>query len=324
MTNDTRTRPAAAGPAPGDANITAVPVRNYSTWLACVVTLIGASMLLSALVTNPRFEWGVVKEYLFSPAILTGLGRTLELTVMVMVLAFVLGTLLAVARLSANPVLQATSLAYIWFFRGTPVLVQLIFWYNLSALYSSLSLGIPFGPAFLRADTNSLITPFIAALVGLTLNEAAYMAEITRGGIQSVDSGQFEAATALGLTRAQSLRKVILPQAMRVIVPPTANETINLLKVTALVSVITLPELLYSAQIIYSRTFQTIPLLIVASLWYLVVTTVLTFVQYLLERRYGRGSSPTSRGPSATMRGIRSIGRAFRTGPKATRQEATR
>jgi polar amino acid transport system permease protein len=281
-------------------------------------------MLVNALVTNQRFEWGVVAEYLFSPAILTGLGRTVELTVLVMLMAFVLGTLLAVARLSTNPVLRATSLAYIWFFRGTPVLVQLIFWYNLSALYSSLSLGIPFGPAFLTADTNSLITPFVAALVGLTLNEAAYMAEITRGGIQSVDKGQFEAATALGLTRVQSLRKVILPQAMRVVVPPTANESINLLKVTALVSVITLPELLYSAQIIYSRTFQTIPLLIVASLWYLVITTVLTFFQYLLEKRYGRGSSPTPRGPSTTLRGIRAVAGAFRSGPNPNRQEATR
>jgi polar amino acid transport system permease protein len=324
MMNDTLTRPAAAGTAPEEGDITAVPVRNYGTWAACAVTLVGASMLVNALVTNQRFEWGVVAEYLFAPAILTGLGRTLELTILVMLLAFALGTLLAVARLSTNPVLRATSLAYIWFFRGTPVLVQLIFWYNLSALYSSLSLGVPFGPELFKADTNVLITPFIAALVGLTLNEAAYMAEIVRAGIQSVDRGQAEAATALGLTRVQALRKVILPQAMRVVVPPTANETINLLKVTALVSVITLPELLYSAQIIYSRTFQTIPLLIVASLWYLVVTTVLTFFQYLLEKRYGRGSShPSVRGDNPGVRVIRNVSLAFRSG-RARTEEATR
>jgi polar amino acid transport system permease protein len=194
-------------------------------------------------------------------------------------------------RLSPNPLLSNVAYGYIWFFRGTPVLVQLIFWFNLAVLVPNISLGIPFGPTFVSWDTNSVITPFVAALLGLGLNEAAYMAEISRAGIQSVDEGQVEASSALGMSRAQTMRRIVLPQAMRVIIPPTGNEVISMLKTTSLVSVVAMPELFYNTQQIYARTYQTIPLLIVASIWYLILTSVLTTGQFYIERHYGRGSS---------------------------------
>ena len=194
---------------------------------------------------------------------------TIELTVIAMAIGIALGVLLAVMRLSPNPLVSSASWLYIWFFRGTPVLVQLLFWYNIAALYPKIALGIPFGPAFVHADANTLITAFAAAILGLGLNEGAYMAEIVRAGIISVDEGQTDAAQSLGMTRLQTLRRIVLPQAMRVIIPPTGNETISMLKTTSLASVIAVTELLYSAQQIYAVNFKTIPLLIVASIWYL-------------------------------------------------------
>jgi polar amino acid transport system permease protein len=270
---------------------TAVPVRHPGRWLAIGVVAVLAAMLVNTILTNPRFEWSVVGEYFTSETLMLGLRLTLVLTVIVMVGGIVLGILLAVMRLSPNPVLSGAAGAYIWLFRGTPVLVQLIFWFNLAALYPRLSVGVPFGPELAVLDANAFITPFMAAVLGLGLNEAAYMAEIVRAGIQSVDEGQTEAASALGMRRMLTMRRIVLPQAMRVIIPPTGNETISMLKTTSLVSVISVGDLLYSAQIIYSRTFQTIPLLIAASIWYLLVTTVLTFVQSGVERRFSRGSS---------------------------------
>ncbi|HLX21431.1 MAG TPA: amino acid ABC transporter permease, partial [Gaiellaceae bacterium] len=178
----------------------------------------------------------------------------------------------------------------IWFFRGTPVLVQILFWFNLALLFPKIALGIPFGPTFYHHSVNSLITPYNAAILALGLNEAAYMAEIVRAGILSVDEGQSEAAAAVGMTRSQTMRRIVLPQAMRVVVPPTGNETISMLKTSSLVSVIALADLLYSAQIIYARTYQTIQLLLVASIWYLICTTVLSIGQYYVERHYARGS----------------------------------
>jgi len=210
-----------------------------------------------------------------------------------MAIGIVLGVLLAVMRLSPNPLVSGASWVYIWLFRGTPVLVQILLWYNIAALYPRLSLGIPFGPTFAQVDANSLITPFVAGMLALGLNEGAYMAEIVRAGVISVPEGQTHAAQSLGMTRLQTMRRIVLPQAMRVIVPPTGNETISMLKTTSLVSVIALPhpELLYAAQLIYSVTYQTIQLLIVASLWYLIVTTVLTIGQFYLERYFGRGAT---------------------------------
>jgi polar amino acid transport system permease protein len=276
-------------------SIAAVPVRHPGRWVAMLVVFVLAAMLVHSMFTNPNFEWDVVGKYFAADTIIAGLWMTLLITLLVMVGGILLGIVLAVMRLSTNPVLTGAAGAYIWFFRGTPVLVQLIFWYNLAALFPRLSLGIPFGPEFVVLDANSLITPFVAALLGLGLNEAAYMAEIVRAGIEAVDEGQVEAAQALGMRRGMMMRRIVLPQAMRVIIPPTGNETISMLKTSSLVSVISMGDLLYSAQRISARTFQIIPLLLVASIWYLVVTTILTMVQTRIERRYSRGSRRSTR-----------------------------
>ncbi|MFC4946885.1 amino acid ABC transporter permease [Pseudonocardia sp. GCM10023141] len=279
--------------------IKAVPVRHPGRWVAVAVFAVLAAMLVHTVITNERFRWDVVGKYLFSGPVLNGLSNTLVLTVLSMIIGVVGGVVLAVMRLSPNPVLTSVAAGYIWLFRGTPLIAQLLFWNFLSALYPRLSLGIPFGPEFVSADTNMLITTFAACLLGLGLNEAAYMAEIVRSGLQSVDEGQSEAAGALGMSRMQTLRRVVLPQAMRVIIPPTGNETISMLKTTSLVVVIGYFELLTSVQRIYSVNFQTIPLLIVAAAWYLLLTSILSIGQGFVERRYGRGFD---RGPATTSR----------------------
>jgi len=271
--------------------IKAIPVRHPGRWLAAVVVLVLFAMLVHTLVTNPRFEWNVVWSYFLSRRVLDGLAITILLTVVCMVIGIVLGVILAVMRLSANPLLSGSSWVYIWFFRGTPVLVQLLVWFNLAFLYPKISLGVPFGPSWLTANANNLITPIAAAILGLGLNEGAYMSEIVRAGILSVEHGQGEAAQALGMARGLTMRRIILPQAMRVIIPPTGNETISMLKTSSLASVITVTELLYAVQLIYSVNFKTIPLLIVASIWYLIVTSVLTVGQYYVERYYARGAA---------------------------------
>ena len=250
--------------------------------------ILGVSLVHSA-ATNPRFGWDLVRHYFFSAEVLHGLVVTIELTVIAMVVGIVLGVLLAIMRLSPNPLVSGASWSYIWLFRGTPVLVQLLFWNFISAVYPVISLGIPFGPQFVEADANTLITPFVAAILGLGLNEGAYMSEIVRAGILSVHEGQTDAAHALGMTRLQTLRRIVLPQAMRVIIPPTGNETISMLKTSALVSVIAITDLLYSVQLIYAANYKQIPLLIVASIWYLILTTILSIGQYYIERHYGRG-----------------------------------
>jgi polar amino acid transport system permease protein len=274
-------------------DIRAVPVRHPGRWIAAVIVLVIAVAIVHSVATNPRFEWHVVGDYLFDERILEGVRVTIELMVIAMVIGVLLGALLAVMRLSPNPLVSRASWLYIWFFRGTPVLVQLLFWYNIAALYPRISLGIPFGPSFVHADANTLITPFTAAILGLGLNEGAYMAEIVRAGIISVDAGQSDAARALGMTRLQTMRRIVLPQAMRVIIPPTGNETISMLKTSSLASTIVVTELLYASQLIYSVNFKTIQLLIVASGWYIALTSILYVGQYYLERHYGRGSSRT-------------------------------
>ena len=293
--------------------IRAVPVRHPGRWVATVALLVLGAMFVHTLFANPRFEWDVVREFFFDGTILHGLRITLELTVIAMLVGVVLGVVLAVMRLSANPLVAGAAWVYIWLFRGTPVLVQIILWYNVSSLYPRLSLGLPFGPEIWHGSANDLITPFVAGILALGLNEAAYMAEIVRAGILSVDEGQTDAAQSLGMRRVLILRRVILPQAMRVIVPPTGNETISMLKTTSLVAFIAVTELLQSAQNIYSNNFKTIPLLIVVSLWYLAITSILTVGQFYVERFFGRGSSRT---PTATM--LQRIGRnltQFHQGP---------
>jgi len=258
-----------------------------------VIVVFLAVWFLYGVFTDPRFQWNVVGQYFLAENTLKGLGLTLVLTVLAMAIGITGGIVLAVMRLSPAPVVSSASWVYIWFFRGTPVLVQLLFWFYLAALTGPHpTVGIPFTHINLFSlDANAFITAFTAAVLGLGLNEAAYMAEIVRAGILSVDEGQTEAAQSIGMSRLQTMRLIVLPQAMRVIVPPTGNETISMLKTSSLASVIALNELLHSVQNVYSRTYQTMPLLIVASIWYLVMTSILTSGQFYVERYFGRGAT---------------------------------
>jgi polar amino acid transport system permease protein len=281
--------------------IEAVPVRHPGRWVAAAVVVVVAASVVRSFATNQAFYWGTVGSYLFDSRVLHGMLVTIELTVLAMAVGVALGVLLAVMRLSPNPIVAGASWLYIWFFRGTPLLVQILFWYDIGDLFpKGISLGVPFGPAVVDyTHANQLVTAFVAALLALALNEAAYMAEIVRAGIISVPEGQSEAASSLGMTRLQTMRRIVLPQAMRVILPPTGNETISMLKNTSLISVTAYAELLYATQEIANVNYRPIPLLIVASIWYLVLTSVLYVVQYFIERRYGRGFS---RAEQATMR----------------------
>lgn len=272
--------------------IVAVPVRHPGRWIAAGVMLVLAAMLVNSLVTNPAWRWDVVWDFLFSNRVLSGLWVTIELTLLAMVIGVVLGIVIAVMRLSANPIVSTIAWLYAWFFRGTPVLVQVIFWSFIAILYPVLSLGVPFGPEFVYFDSNLLIPIFAGAVLGFGLNEAAYMSEIVRAGILSVDPGQTEAAEALGMSRLKILRRIVLPQAMRVIIPPTGNETISMLKTTSLASVIAVGDLFTQVQLIYGGNLQQVPLLVVASIWYLVLTSLLSVVQYFIERRFSRGTVP--------------------------------
>ena len=281
--------PDAAESAAGE--IRAIPVRHVGRWIAAVIVLVIAVSLIHSMASDPNFQWSVVGHYLFDSRILQGVLVTIELTAAAQALGIVLGVLLAVMRLSANPLVSGASWLYILFFRGTPVLVQIVFWYSIGSLYPTIALGIPFGPQFLHLNANNIVTGLLTVVLGLGLNEGAYMSEIVRAGIISVDEGQNEAALSLGMTRLQTLRRIVLPQAMRVIIPPTGNETISMLKTTSLAAFVAGTELFSAASNIYSANFETIPLLIVASLWYLAMTSVLYVGQYYLERYYARGSS---------------------------------
>ena len=276
-------------PVPDEVVVRRRPWSGAGRWAGGGAVVLLAAMLTHTLATNPRFEWDVVGGHLFDETILLGVWRTIQLTMVSMAIGLVLGTVLAVMRMSPNPLLAGAAWSYVWFFRATPLLVQLLFWYNLAALYPDLSLGIPFGPDLVSVPSERLVNAFTAAILGLALHQAAYTAEIVRAGILAVDPGQREAATALGMSRMLALRRVILPQAMRAIVPPVGNEFVSMLKTTSLVSIIALPELLYSAQIIYARTYQTIPLLLVATMWYLALTAALSAAQHYIESHYGRG-----------------------------------
>lgn len=266
--------------APSAAPLRIVPARRTGQRAAAAVVLALLALGAVSVVRNRAFQWDVVGDYFTSASVLRGLGLTLWLTALVMLLGFALGTLLAVGRLSTNPVLQAVSWGYIWFFRSTPILVQLLFWFNIGALY----------PTILGIDTVNLLGPVAVAIIGLTLHEAAYAAEVVRGGILSVDRGQIEAAQSLGLGRWRRLTRIVLPQAMRSIVPPAGNMLIGTLKGTSIVSVIAVQDLLHSVQLVYHRTYQVVPLLLVATIWYVVVTSVLGVGQHYVERYYARGT----------------------------------
>jgi polar amino acid transport system permease protein len=258
-------------------------------WLAAVVLLVLAAQLLWFLVRNPRFGWGTVAEYLFDPSVLAGLGVTVGLAVAAMVVGSVVGAVVATAQLSDFGPARWVATLWVGLFRGIPPLVQLIFWFNLAYLLPRVSLGIPFGPTFVSWNANDLITPLTAGIIGLSLVESAYLAEIIRAGVLGVDLGQRDAARAMGFTPAQTFFRVVLPQAMRVIIPPAGSQFISVLKGTALVSVIAMDDLLHAVQVIYNRTYEIVPMLIVACVWYLVVVTLLTVGQRRLERRFARG-----------------------------------
>lgn len=270
--------------------INAKPVPRPSTWVWAAVVLLLVAMFVHGLLTNPNYHWDVVGTYLFDARIVAGVGWTLLLTVGSMLVGIVLAVLAAIMRQGTNPILRGVATAYIWFFRGTPIYTQLVFWGLLSVLYPTLSIGIPFGPAFVTFETSVVFNAAVAALLGLGLNEGAYLAEIVRGGLNSVDKGQAEAATALGMKRSTTLWRITIPQAMRVIVPPTGNETISMLKTTSLVLAVPFTlELTFVTNALGNQKFLPVPLLIVAAIYYLVITSVLMVGQHYVEAYYGRG-----------------------------------
>jgi polar amino acid transport system permease protein len=273
--------------------IDAIPLRHPWRWVAAVVIVILLALFLYGAATNEAYRWQVFGEFLFNERILLGVFNTLQLTVYSMVLAIVLGVILAVMRLSPNPVFRSVSWVFLWIFRGTPIYVQLTFWGLIPTIYKNIQLGVPFGPSFFQLDLQALSIPFLLATLGLALNEAAYMAEIIRAGISSVPEGQIEASTALGMPWGMAMRRTVLPQAMRVIIPPTGNEVISMLKTTSLVTAVPYTLDLYSiaTREIAAREFEPVPLLLVAAAWYLVVTSILMVGQFYLERYFSRGVS---------------------------------
>jgi len=302
----------------GDENLEVVPLRHYGRWLGVFFVALAVAMVVHTLwskLPDPtgrtvcrtvdgvkschpalvwRFGWDVVHQYFFSHLIFAGLWLTLQITFFSMLIGIALGIVVAVMRLSPNRVLSGTAWTYTWFLRGTPVIVQLFFWYFLHLLYPQLSLGIPFfHVTFLNINTSSVFSALNAAILGLGLNEAAYMSEIVRSGLISVDEGQIEAATSIGMTRSQTMRMVILPQAMRVIIPPTGNEVISMLKTSSLASFVTVQELFFVQGEISGANLEIMQLLIVASLWYILVTTVLSVGQFYVERHYAKGALRT-------------------------------
>ena len=266
------------------------PRRRRGRWLATLAVALVAGWLAQALLTNDTFDYGAVGDYVLDETILDGVRNTLLITLVAQAVGIAIGVLVALGRMSDNPLTASLSWCFVWFFRGTPVLVQIIFWFNLGLVFPTVGLSLPFVGEVFSQPTNTVITAFSAAILGLGINEGAYMAEIVRGGILSVDRGQTEAAQALGMTHTRTMRRIVLPQAMRVIIPPTGNELINMLKTSSLVVVISYAELLTSAQNIYSSNLKTLELLVVASAWYLALTSLLSTGQFFLERRFARGS----------------------------------
>ncbi|MCV7254475.1 amino acid ABC transporter permease [Mycolicibacterium fluoranthenivorans] len=273
--------------------IHAVPLRHPWRWVGAAVIVALTALFLYGAATNDAYRWSVYRKYLFDQRLLEGAWNTLQLTIYSMVLAILLGIILAVMRLSPNPVFRWVSWVFLWIFRGTPVYVQLVFWGLFPTIYKNLQLGIPFGPTFFTFNLQSLSIPFLLAVIGLGLNEGAYMAEIIRAGISSVPEGQSEASTALGMSWGMTMRRTVLPQAMRVIIPPTGNEIISMLKTTSLVTAVPYSYDLYGIAVrdIGGRIFEPVPMLMVAATWYLAVTSVLMVGQYYLERYFSRGAS---------------------------------
>ncbi|MGY4917767.1 amino acid ABC transporter permease [Streptomyces sp. 900116325] len=302
MTDIEKTGPADKSPAPstpsaGPEAIKAIPVRHYGRYVSAVIAIAALVAIVYAF-SQGKINWGAIPDYFFDDRIIKGVGQTLLLTALSMVIGIVGGILLAVMRLSRNPVTSSIAWFYIWFFRGTPVLVQLFVWFNLGLVFEYINLG----PIY-KDYWSSFMTPLLTALLGLGLNEAAYMAEICRAGLLSVDEGQTEASHALGMSHGKTLRRIVIPQAMRVIVPPTGNEVINMLKTTSLVSAVQFTELFRYAQDIGSSSGAPVEMYFLAAAWYLIMTSVLTVGQFYLERYYARGSSRSL--PPTPMQKIR-------------------
>ncbi|MFD7708977.1 amino acid ABC transporter permease [Streptomyces sp. NPDC059785] len=268
-----------------------VPVRHPWRWAAVVVTAVLLAQFAHGLATNPGWEWEVFAEFFTADVVLKAVWTTLQLTVYGTALGFALGIALAFMRLSASPFLKAVAFAYIWAFRSIPLIVQLLFWFNLAYLYKELRFGIPFGPGFYSFDTMGLVGAMSAAVLGLALHQAAYAAEIVRGGVLAVDQGQLEAAAALGIPKLRQIRRIVLPQAMRSILPNAANEVISLFKGTSIVSVMAIGELFYQVQVIYGRNGRVVPLLMVATAWYMLLTTALSVLQHYTERHFAKGTA---------------------------------
>ncbi|MFJ6618685.1 amino acid ABC transporter permease [Kitasatospora sp. NPDC091335] len=285
--------PSAAGAVDDDLAFEVTGRPRPARWFAVLAAAFFAVWLAWTVIVNPNLHWDIVAKYQFDGVILDGLWVTVQLTLISQVVGIVIGVVVAVMQLSDNPVLRTTAGAYTWFFRGTPLLVQLIFWFNLALLFPEISIGIPFdGPKLVSWQSNTLITGFVAALLGLSINEGAYMSEIVRAGIQSVDPGQREAGASLGMSNRQILTRVMLPQAMRVIIPPFGNQFISMLKTTSLVSVIAGADLMTVSQHLYLANFEVIALLIVASIWYLVLTTIASIAQHAVERKFNPAGAP--------------------------------
>ena len=267
-----------------DTNDRIIPLRHYGRWVSGAVLIVLLGLIVNAFVVG-QIDWPVVGKFFFSPELIRGLGNTILITVCSMGIGLILGVLFAVMRLSQNPVARGFAGLYIWLFRGAPVYLQLLIWFNLALIFPVINLG------FVEYRMVDVMTPFVAALLGLGLNEGAYMTEIVRSGILSVDKGQVDAATTLGMTRLVAMRRIILPQAMRVIIPPVGNEFIGLLKTSSMASAIAFTELLHRAQLIYFVNAKVMELLMVATGWYLIVVTLLSCVQAGIERRFNRGHS---------------------------------
>ncbi|MFF2773399.1 amino acid ABC transporter permease [Streptomyces sp. NPDC058052] len=311
LSKDPAPTPGSGSPATPYEAIKAVPVRHYGRWISAVVVVVLLGWLVYAF-SQGKIIWATVWDKLFDASIIDGLWNTIIISVASMALGLVLGIVFAVMRLSNNPVTGAVAWLYIWFFRGTPVYVQLLVWFNLSLIFEYINLG----PIY-KNETVDVMTPFMVALLGLGLNEGAYMAEIVRAGIQSVDEGQTEAAHALGMSQTKTMRRIVLPQAMRVIVPPTGNEFINMLKTSSLVSAVQYTELLRASSNIGSTSSAVMEMLFVASIWYLALTSVFSVGQYYLERRFARGSLRSL--PPTPWQRVKTNLATFKRSPEATR-----
>ncbi|GAA4987759.1 amino acid ABC transporter permease [Kitasatospora paranensis] len=295
---------AETGP-PGDADLPVVPARHPWRWAAGAAAFVLVAQFVHGLATNPGWDWPTFRAFVATDSILKAVGITLQLTLYATVLGFLIGAAVAALRLSRSPILQTIAWVYIWAFRSIPLIVQLVFWFNLSYLYRRLGIGVPFGPVLVDIDTVHALGALGAAVIGLALHQGAYAAEIIRAGVLSVDGGQLEAAAALGIPRLRQARRIVLPQAMRGILPNAANEIISLFKSTSVVYVMAIGELFYQVQVVYGRTGRVVPLLMVATAWYVLLTTLLSVGQFYVERHFARGAERTP--PPTPLQRLRAL-----------------